>query len=135
MAKGTGTKTCSQTRQRDRQSTCRSGECRAEKCDFRRAFHPSRPFPTAQVIAPGRKFPTAAAGPPTRGTTRGSPPAESACSWRRSEVGTRGARLSHQLPEFSFVAQPRSPLARAVAAADAVVFSSEINCATNPAPR
>lgn len=57
------------------------------------------------------------------------------CSWRRSEVGTRGARLSQQLPKFSFVAQPRSPLARAVAAADAVVFSSEINCATNPAPR
>lgn len=90
----------------------------------------------SQVITPGRKLPTSAAGPPTCGTTRGSPPAKSACRWRRSKVGTRGAPLSHQLPKFSFVAQPCSQIARAVRAeADAVVFSSEINCATNPAQR
>lgn len=82
---------------------------------------------------PSSTFPMAAVGPRRR---RRFPPATIACSGRRSGLGTRGALLSHQPPKFSFAVQPRSQAARAVdAAADAVVCSSEINCATNSAQR
>lgn len=139
MAKGTVTKTCSQTRQRNRQSTCQSGECRAEKCDFLQGFPPQQTLPHGtgrKVLPQAESFLRLQPALLLLVAPREAPHLHKArCSWRRSEVGTRGARLSQQLPKFSFVAQPRSPLARAVAAADAVVFSSEINCATNPAPR
>lgn len=118
---------------------------KSRKCDFcwgtmnsgatPPALHPT---PTQQrgspaAAHPSSTFPMAAVGPRRRGRLS---PATIACSGRRSGLGTRGAPLSHQPPKFSLAAQPRSQAARAVdAAADAVVCSSEINCATNAAQR